>query len=375
MRGGTSKGVFFNAADLPSDVQQRDALLLRVIGSPDPYRKHSDGMGGATSSTSKVVLLSKSRRAGCDIDYLFGAVAIEASLIDWSGNCGNLSAAVGPAAIHMGLVELQDLGGQHTAPVRIWQANIGQRIVAHVPVAHGAPLEVGNFQEDGVAFSGAEIVLEFIEDEHPGTALLPTGNVVDMLDVPGVGRIEATLITAGNPTVFIDAAALGLNGRELQDDVNTDAELLKRCEAIRAYAAVVMGLAPDMASATLERPATPKLAWVAPPAAYLASSGVTLGEDEIDVLAKILSMGKLHHAFTGTGAIALAVAAALPDSIVARALRRQATANGDVVRLGHVSGRLTIGASVKRRAAGWQMDKAILSRSARVIMSGWVHCP
>lgn len=376
MRGGTSKGVFFNAADLPADPQQRNALLLRVIGSPDPYGKHSDGMGGATSSTSKVVILSKSSRPGCDIDYLFGAVAIEQPLIDWSGNCGNLSAAVGPAAIHMGLLPVREIDGADIVLVHIWQANIGQRIVAQVPVADGLPLEKGNFQEDGVGFTCAEIVLEFIEDDHPDTALLPTGNIADILNVPGTGRIEATLLTAGNPTVFIEATALGLTGKELPDVVNADTALLARCEAIRAHAAVVMGLAADAASATRERPATPKLSWIAPAADYVTSAGVTVAAQEIDVLARILSMGKLHHAFTGTGAIALAVAAALPGSIVARSMPRTAgVQDRKTVRLGHVSGRLAIGATVRQGQDGWQMEKAILSRSARVIMSGWVHHP
>lgn len=376
MRGGTSKGVFFNATDLPADPRQRNAVLLRVIGSPDPYGKHSDGMGGATSSTSKVVILSKSNRSGCDVDYLFGAVAIDQLLIDWSGNCGNLSAAVGPAAIHMGLVTVRNHGDAAIVPVQIWQANIGQRIVAQVPVREGMPLETGDFQEDGVAFTSAEIVLEFIEDDQPDTALLPTAHIVDLLDVPGVGRVEATLLTAGNPTVFIDAAVLGLTGTELPNAVNADAVLLARCEAIRAHASVVMGLAPDETSATRERPATPKLSWIAPPAGYVTSAGVAIESHEIDVLARILSMGKLHHAFTGTGAIALAVAAALPGSIVARHMPRSPGAQDrNTVRLGHVSGRLAIGATVRQGQAGWQMEKAILSRSARIIMSGWVHCP
>ncbi len=376
MRGGTSKGVFFNSADLPVDPQQRDAMLLRAIGSPDPYEKHSDGMGGATSSTSKVVVLSKSQKPGYDVDYLFGAVAIGEPLIDWSGNCGNLSAAVGPAAIHMGLTPVPNRVDAGIVQVHIWQANIGQHIVAHVPVANGVPQDTGEFREDGVAFNCAEIVLEFIEEDNSKIALLPTGNVIDILDVLGVGRIEATLLTAGNPTIFIDAATLGLLGTELQDGVNADTVLLAQCEAIRAHAAVMMELATDAASATRDRPATPKLAWIAPAADYVTSAGARIGAHEIDVLARILSMGKLHHAFTGTGAIALAVAAVLPGSIVARNMQPPFGAQAhQSVRFGHVSGRLTIGATVRQGADGWQMDKAILSRSARVIMSGWVHVP
>ncbi len=371
LRGGTSKGVFFNAADLPADAAQRDALLLRVIGSPDPYGKHSDGMGGATSSTSKVVILAPSRQAGCAVDYLFGAVAIDAPLIDWSGNCGNLSAAVGPAALYMGLVRAPDGAGTHA--VTIWQQNIGQKIIAHVPLtSDGLPCEIGVFQEDGVAFSGGEIVLEFVESATPTTALLPTGNIVDLLDVPGVGQIEATLLTAGNPSIFIHAAAIGMSGRERQSEVNDNAQLLQRCEAIRAHAAVIMGLVPDAETATRERPATPKLAWVAPAAGYVSSAGVSVAAEQIDVLGRILSMGKLHHAFTGTGSIALAVAAALPGSVVAQNLPSLVSQQ---VRLGHVSGRLAIGATVVQEQGVWRMDKAILSRSARLLMSGWVHLP
>jgi probable AcnD-accessory protein PrpF len=384
MRGGTSKGVFFLASDLPEDPATRDAILLRVIGSPDPYGKHSDGMGGATSSTSKVVLLSPSKRPGCDVDYLFGAVSIEAPLIDWSGNCGNLSAAVGPAAVHMGLIDTgsMETTGRGVVLVNIWQQNISQHITSLVRLRDGLPMETGAFHEDGVSFCSAEIELAFIEADEAGTPLLPTGNVVDILEVPGVGAIECTLITAGNPSVFIDATALGFTGKELQQDVNGNAALLARCEAVRAHAAVAMGLAASTEIATRERPATPKLSWVAAPDSYVTSAGETVDRSEIDVLARILSMGKLHHAFTGTGAIALAVAAALPGSVVARNLRRGGNEAGTTeagttpVRIGHVSGKLSIGATVRRDAEGqWAMDKAILSRSARLIMSGWVHLP
>jgi probable AcnD-accessory protein PrpF len=370
MRGGTSKRVFFKAADLPPDPAERDAVLLRVLGSPDPYGKQSDGMGGATSSTSKVVLLAPSTRPGFEVDYRFGAVAIGAPLIDWYGNCGNLSAAVGPAAILMGMAAAH----QGVTVVNIWQANIGQHIVARVPVENGAPRETGGFREDGVAFDGAELVLEFIESEQPTTPLLPTGNIVDRLEVPGVGWIEATLVTAGNPSVFIDAAVLGLDGTELPDRVNLDGALLARCEAIRAHAAVRMGLAADAAAATRERPATPRVSWVAPPAASLTSAGLAQPADAIDILARIVSMGKCHHAYAGTGAIALAVAAALPGSVVARCLD-PARAAGSALRIGHPSGRLAIGASVRQDGSGWRMERASLSRSARVLMSGQVHLP
>ncbi|MGD9942515.1 MAG: 2-methylaconitate cis-trans isomerase PrpF [Burkholderiaceae bacterium] len=369
MRGGTSKGVFFLARDLPRSTSERDALLLRVIGSPDPYARHTDGMGGATSSTSKVVLITPSRRDDCDVDYLFGAVAIGEPLIDWSGNCGNLSAAVGPFAITQGLVPAVD----GVTRVRIWQENLGQRIDSFVPVRHGRVAEDGGFMEDGVPFPGTEIRLEFLEPERSDAMpLLPTGAPQEPLQVPGIGRIAATLITAGNPTVFIRAEALELTGRELPEAMNRQRKLLDQLEAIRAAAAVRMGLADSAAQATAHRPATPKVAWVAKPASYRSSSGAEISADRIDVLARILSMGKLHHAFTGTGSIALAAAAALPGTVVNEVTR---TLPGVPTRIGHVSGVLAVGAEVSNSAAGWRFDKAVLSRSARRLMSGVVHVP
>ena len=376
MRGGTSKGVFFLADDLPSDPKERDRILLRVIGSPDPYGKHTDGMGGATSSTSKVVILSKSRRQGCDVDYLLGQVAIDQPLVDWSGNCGNLSAAVGPFAISMGLV---DAPADGTATVNIWQANIRKKIVNHVPMSGGEVQELGDFRLDGVAFPAAEVQLEFLDpadDEggeggHSGNTF-PTGNHIDVLDVPGVGRVEATLINAGNPTVFVDAASLGLKGTELQGDVNGDKALLARVEAVRALGAVVMGDAATSEEATTRRPHTPKLAFVARPAAYTASDGRKVEAGSIDLLARIFSMGVLHHAMTGTGAVAIAAAAAIPGTIV----HRVAPVGPDGrVRFGHPSGTLRVGAEVAREGNHWAVKKVMMSRSARRLMEGWVRVP
>ena len=367
-RGGTSKGVFLLESDLPRDAARREALLLRLIGSPDPYGKQIDGMGGATSSTSKVVIARRAEQPGCAVAYRFGAVAIDRPVIDWSGNCGNLTTAVAPFALATGLVEATD----GIATLRLWQDNIGKEIVAHVPVAGGQAVESGDFTMDGVAFPGAEILLEFVDPGGGESSMLPTGNVLDRLAVPGVGEIEATLVNAGNPTVFVSAAALGLKGTELQPDVNGDAALLARCEAIRAHAAVRMGLAGSPEAATRDRPATPKLSFVAAPAAYVSSSGKAVVATDVDLVARILSMGALHHAYTGTGAVALAVAAALAGSVVALA---SAVGAAERVRIGHPSGRMTVGAEVKALNGEWTVTRALMSRSARCLMSGWVHVP
>jgi hypothetical protein len=368
MRGGTSKGVFLRPEDLPSDPAARDRMLLRIIGSPDPYGKQIDGMGAATSSTSKVVLISKSSRPDCDVDYLFGQVRIDAPSIDWSGNCGNLTTAVGPFAISEGLVDAPRDG---VALVRIWQVNIGKRILAYVPVRGGQVVEEGDFELDGVTFPAAEVKLEFIDPGAEG-AMFPTGSVVDFLEIKGIGKVEATLINAGNPTIFIAAAALGLKGTELQGDVNGNAELLARVEAIRSQGAVAMGLAASAAEATADRPHTPKLAIVAPAAAYTSSSGKRVGADSIDLLARIFSMGALHHAMTGTGGVAIAVAAAIPGTLVNRLAPPKAEGR---IRFGHPSGTLSVGAEARADGAQWVVGKALMSRSARRLMEGWVRIP
>jgi probable AcnD-accessory protein PrpF len=350
-------------------------MLLRVTGSPDPYGKQIDGMGGATSSTSKVVILSKSKRPDSDVDYLFGAVAIDAPVIDWSGNCGNLTSAVGPFAITEGLVEAPRNGD---AAVRIWQANIGKRIIAHVPMLDGQVQEEGGFELDGVTFPSAEIRIEFLdpggsEGDSAGGSMFPTGRVVDLLDVPGTGKFEVTLINAGNPTIFIDAEALGLKGAELQGDVNNNPELLVRLEAIRAHGAVAMGLAANAGEATLKRPHTPKLAFVSPPMEYISSSGKKVTKDGIDLTARIMSMGKLHHAMTGTGAVAIAVSAVIPGTVVHRIVAGRTS--GGQIRFGHPSGTLAVGAEASQQNGDWVVTKAIMSRSARRLMEGWVTIP
>ncbi|MNQ13644.1 3-methylitaconate isomerase [compost metagenome] len=379
MRGGTSKGVFFRLQDLPEAAQvpgpARDALLLRVIGSPDPYGKQIDGMGAATSSTSKTVILSKSERPGHDVDYLFGQVSIDRPFVDWSGNCGNLSSAVGPFAISNGLIDAARVPRDGVAVVRIWQANIGKTIVAHVPMTGGAVQETGDFELDGVTFPAAEVQLEFMdpaaEEDGAGGAMFPTGNLVDDLDVPGLGTLQATMINAGIPTVFVNAEALGYTGTELQDAINGDAAALARFEAIRAHGALRMGLIRTLDEAA-SRQHTPKVAFVAKPAGYTASSGKTVAAGDIDLLVRALSMGKLHHAMMGTAAVAIGTAAAIPGTLVNLAAGGGAR---EAVRFGHPSGTLRVGAQASQVEGEWQVTKAVMSRSARVLMEGWVRVP
>lgn len=380
MRGGTSKGVFFRLQDLPLAAQQpgaaRDALLMRVIGSPDPYGKQIDGMGGATSSTSKTVILSKSTRPDHDVDYLFGQVSIDKPFVDWSGNCGNLSAAVGPFAISNGLVDASRVPQNGVATIRIWQANIGKTIIAHVPITNGAVQETGDFELDGVTFPAAEVQLEFLdpaaeEESDGGGAMFPTGNLVDDLEVPGVGMLKATMINAGIPTIFINAEAIGYTGTELQDAINGDAKALAMFETIRAHGAVRMGLIKSIEEAAT-RQHTPKVAFVAPPKDYVASSGKKVGAGDVDLLVRALSMGKLHHAMMGTAAVAIGTAAAIPGTLV-----NLAAGGGErgAVRFGHPSGTLRVGAEARRVDGEWTVTKAIMSRSARVLMEGWVRVP
>jgi len=379
IRGGTSKGVFFRLEDMPKATQvpgaARDALLLRVIGSPDPYGKQTDGMGAATSSTSKTVILSKSKRPDHDIDYLFGQVSIDKPFVDWSGNCGNLTSAVGPFGISNGLVDPARIPHNGIATIRIWQANIGKTIIAHVPMTNGAVQETGDFELDGVTFPAAEVQLEFMDpaadEDDGGGAMFPTGNLVDDLEVPGVGTFKATMINAGIPTIFVNAADIGYKGTELQDDINSDPKALAMFETIRAYGAVRMGLIKHIDEAAT-RQHTPKVAFVAKPADYVASSGKAISAKDTNVLVRAMSMGKLHHAMMGTAAVAIGTAAAIPGTLV-----NLAAGGGDLeaVRFGHPSGTLRVGAQAKQVNGEWTVTKAIMSRSARVLMEGWVRVP
>ena len=379
MRGGTSKGVFFRLQDLPAAAQvpgaARDALLLRVIGSPDPYGKQIDGMGGASSSTSKTVILSTSSKPDHDVDYLFGQVSIDRAFVDWSGNCGNLSAAVGSFAISAGLVDASRIPHNGVASVRIWQANIAKTIIAYVPITDGAVQETGDFELDGVTFPAAEVQLEFMDpaadEDGAGGSMFPTGKLIDDLEVPGIGTLKATMINAGIPTIFVNAQEIGYTGSELQDAINGDDKALARFEAIRAHGAVRMGLIRHIDEAA-HRQHTPKLAFVARPAEYASSSGKRVAAGDIDLLVRALSMGKLHHAMMGTAAVAIGTAAAIPGTLVNLA------AGGGVrnaVRFGHPSGTLRVGAKATLVDGEWSVSKAIMSRSARVLMEGWVRVP
>ena len=375
MRGGTSKGVFFSLNDLPEAARvpgpARDALLLRVIGSPDPYGKHTDGMGGATSSTSKTVILSKSDSPDHDVDYLFGQVSIDKPFIDWSGNCGNLTAAVGAFAISNGLVAADRIPDNGVAVVRIWQANIEKTIVAHVPITDGRVQETGDFELDGVTFPAAEVVIDFMDPADGDGAMFPTGNPVDDLDVPGIGTIKATMINAGIPTVFVNAEDVGYTGAELQGDINEDARALAMFETLRAHGALRMGLIQSLEDAE-QRQHTPKVAFVAGPRDYVASSGKKVAAGDVDLLVRALSMGKLHHAMMGTAAVAIGTAAAIPGTLV-----NLAAGGGerDAVRFGHPSGTLRVGGEAHQQDGEWVVTKASMSRSARVLMEGWVRVP
>lgn len=375
MRGGTSKGVFFSLQDLPEAAQvagaARDALLLRVIGSPDPYGKQTDGMGGATSSTSKTVILAKSEQADHDVDYLFGQVAIDKAFVDWSGNCGNLTAAVGAFAISNGLVDADRIPLDGIAVIRIWQANINKTIIAHVPMTAGEVQETGDFELDGVTFPAAEVQVDFIDPADGDGAMFPTGNVVDQLEVPGVGSFKATMINAGIPTIFLNADEIGYTGAELQEAINGDPDALTRFETIRAYGAIRMGLIKDVEEA-VARQHTPKVAFVAPPSAYTSSSGKEVSVTDIDLQVRALSMGKLHHAMMGTAAVAIGTAAAIPGTLVNIAAGGEAR---DAVRFGHPSGTLKVGAQASQVNGEWAVNKASMSRSARVLMEGWVRVP
>lgn len=375
MRGGTSKGTFFLLSNLPERCQTagqaRDNFLLRVVGSPDPYGKQIDGLGNGSSSTSKVVILSKSDQPEHDVNYLFGQVAIDKPMIDWSGNCGNLTAAVGSFAIQNGLIDTAKIPQNGICEVRIWQQNIRKTIIAHVPITDGKVQETGDFELDGVTFPAAEVKIEFIDPVDADGDMFPTGNVTDTLDVPDVGNFTVTMINAGIPTIFMNAKDLGLTGTELQNDINSNAEILEKLEKIRAYGAVKMGLITDIQEAQT-RQHTPKIAWVAPPADYIASSGKAVKAEEIHLLSRAMSMGQLHHAMMGTASVAIGTAATISGT-----LPNLAAGGGNLteIRFGHPSGTLLVGGQSEQVAGKWQAKKVSMSRSARRLMVGDVFVP
>jgi probable AcnD-accessory protein PrpF len=382
MRGGTSKGVFFNLTDLPERCQvageARDNMLLRIIGSPDPYGKQTDGMGGATSSTSKTVILAKSTQVDHDVDYLFGQVAIDKAFVDWSGNCGNLTAAVGSFAINSGLVDVTRIPENGICTVRIWQKNISKTIIAQVPISHGEVQETGDFELDGVTFPAAEVPVEFIAPVDPSEAMFPTGNLVDELNVPDVGVFKATMITAGIPTIFLNADEIGYTGTELQEAINGNSSALERFEIIRAYGAIKMGLITEFSEAQA-RQHTPKIAFVSSAQGYVTSSGKSISANEIDLHVRALSMGKLHHAMMGTAAVAIGTAAAIPGTLVNLAASGKESStlaqSKSSVTFGHPSGTLKVGAQASEVNGAWVVNKAVMSRSARILMEGWVRIP
>ena len=391
MRGGTSKGTFFKLSDLPERCQvagePRDKFLLRVIGSPDPYGKQIDGLGNGSSSTSKTVILSASSSSDHDVNYLFGQVNIAKPMIDWAGNCGNLTAAVGACAINMGLVDAYKIANSidknaesGICEVRIWQENIGKTIIAHVPVYKDANdkvhvQETGDFELDGVTFPAAEVKIEFIDPVDATSDMFPTGNLVDDFDVTGCGLnadiVKATFISAGIPTIFMNAEDLGFTGTELQGDINSDRDLLTKLEKIRATGGVAMRLFKDVSEAQTSQH-IPKVAWVGAAQSYKASSGKSVEADEIDLVVRAMSMGQLHHAMMGTAAVAIAAAATTQGTLV-----NQAAGAGELaeVRFGHPSGTLLVGGKTELVDGRWQAKKVSMSRSARRIMVGEVFVP
>ncbi|WP_296203796.1 2-methylaconitate cis-trans isomerase PrpF [Psychrobacter sp. UBA3962] len=390
MRGGTSKGIFFNLNDLPERCQQpgqaRDNFLLRVIGSPDPYGKQIDGLGNGSSSTSKTVILSKSDKDDHDVNYLFGQVNIAKPMIDWAGNCGNLTAAVGACAINMGLVDADKVAASAETgicEVHIWQQNISKTIIAHVPVyvdeqGQVQVQETGDFELDGVTFPAAEVKIEFIDPVDASSAMFPTGNLVDDFDISGCGlekdSVKATFISAGIPTIFMQAADLGFTGTELQTDINGNKALLDKLETIRAKGGVAMGLFKEVSEAEKSQH-IPKIAWVAPAQTYTASSGKEVKADDIDLVVRAMSMGQLHHAMMGTAAVAIAAAATTQGTLVNEAAGDGSSKELSEVRFGHPSGTLLVGGKTEQVDGRWQAKKVSMSRSARRIMVGQVFVP
>lgn len=370
MRGGTSKGLFFHNKDLPWDPVARDALILAAYGSPDPSGRQLDGMGGGTSVTSKVAIIGPSRSPEHDVEYLFGQVSIDRPLVSYKGNCGNLSSAVGPFAVEEAMVELLE----PLTTVRILQLNTGKTIMAEVPVHQGRYNPLGNYSIDGVPGTGSKITLRFL---HPGGSvtgkLLPTGSPREIWKVRGLGRVQLSILDAGNPVVFLRAGDLGLEGTEIEE-IDRDPELKHKLEAVRAEAAVRLGLAKDPREASQKSQAVPKIALVAAPKPYRSLSGITVQEQEIHILVRMMSMGNLHRAYAVTAAICTAGAALIEGSLVQEVVGNRGKQPGPII-LGHPSGRMEIEALLEERAGRLEYLEARLGRTARRLMEGHVLVP
>jgi 2-methylaconitate isomerase len=371
VRGGTSRALIFHGRDLDGDRDRWDAVFLAALGSPDPNGRQLDGLGGGISSLSKVAVVGPPTRPDADVDYTFGQVEVTRPAVDYRGNCGNISSAIGPFAIDEALVAARE----PLTVVRVHNTNTGKMIHAHVPVEAGEAAVRGGFALDGVPGTGARIALDFVD---PGGAvtgrLLPTGHVQDALDVAGLGTITASLVDATNPMVFVRAKDFGLEGIERPEDLDTRSSLPSHLEAIRGAAAVRMGLARTPEEAGRESPAVPKIAVLAPPAGYRTPAGVTVEPHAVDLVARIVSMGKVHRAFALTGAMCLAVAARIPGTVAHEAAATTG-ASGDV-RIGHPSGVLPVAAAVRLGPDGTLVAQTVtVYRTARRLMEGFVLVP
>jgi 2-methylaconitate isomerase len=374
MRGGTSKAVMFRAADLPAERELWTPIFLGVIGSPDPNGRQLDGMGGGISSLSKICVIEPPTRAGADVDYTFAQVSVKDAAVDYSGNCGNMSSAIGPFAVDENLIAVADADGEAT--VRIHNTNTRKLIIAHFPLEGGRAAVDGDFRLPGIAGSGAPVRLDFLEPGGAGTGmLLPTGNATDTLEADGVRGIEVSMVDAANPCVFVAADALGASGVEMPDELEANGALLRRLEAIRIAASLRMGIA-KTAEAAARIPSIPKVAMVAPAREARTLAGERLAAADADITVRMISIGQPHRAVPLTGAMCLAVASRIEGTVVNRIARPSASPT-DPVRIAQPSGLTVVGAVVRRSRDGehreWLAESATVYRTARRLMEGWVY--
>jgi 2-methylaconitate cis-trans-isomerase PrpF len=366
MRGGTSKAVIFHARDLPAERALWKPIFLAVMGSPDPYGRQLNGMGGGLSSLSKVCVIGPSSRSDADLDYTFAQVQVKEAQVDYHTNCGNMSSAIGPFAVDEGLVETPD----GDALVRIHNTNTGKLIHSTFPVRNGTAIEEGEIEIPGVAGTGAAVRLDFLDPGGASTGvLLPTGNAVDSIDVPGVGRIEMSMVDAANACVFVSAEELGLVGTELPDRLEDDRALLERLALIRHSASIAMGIATDPGAAKAK--SIPFIGFVSAPRDALVLSGQTLPANSVDVTIRMLSNGQPHRALPLTGSLCAAVAARIEGTVVHRVLRKRDA--GQPLRLGMPSGILRVEAAVARTGEQWAASHGSLYRTARRLFEGFVR--